>query len=74
MAKSNKTNAQPEIKWISHNPMTRKYATVDLVNDEFVTGQTVLKLFWCNSAEKYCTIPGDCIYRLNERNEWILED
>jgi hypothetical protein len=70
---ANKSNVRPEIKWIAHNPITRSYETADLVNDEFVTGQTVMKLFWCQSVEKYCTIPGDCIYRLSKGNEWVLE-
>lgn len=71
MAKSSKTNAQPEIKWIAKNPITRKYETVDLANDEFVTGQTVMKLFYSNDS--YVTIPGDCTYRLSSSNVWVLE-
>ena len=71
---ANKTQQKPEIKWIARNPMTRKYETIDIEVAEILPGQTVMKLFYCNSFEKYVTIPGDCIYRMNKNNELVLED
>lgn len=65
---------KPEIKWIANNPITRKYEEIDIETAELLPGQTAMKLYYCRSFDKYVTIPGDCIYRMNANYELVLDE
>lgn len=47
------------------NETTRKYEVIDLNEAELVPGQKVLKMFWCNTAERFVTVPGASIFQVN---------
>ena len=64
---------QPSSKFQMLNDKSRKWEDVDIDVAEILPGQTVMKVFWLNSIRRYVTIPGDCIYRMNENFELVLE-
>lgn len=67
------TSSTPTTKFQMYNDLTRRYEDIDLDDAEILPGQTVVKLYWLNSAQTYATVPGASLYRMNANFELVLE-
>lgn len=63
----------PKEIYKAFNAVTRKYEEVDIDLGEFMEGDRVVKMFWCNSAKKYVTIPGCSLIVLTEQG-WVIDN
>lgn len=55
------------------NEVTRRYEAIPLDEAELVTGQSIMRLFWCESGQRYVTIPGASLFVVNQQGKLILE-
>lgn len=64
-------NAQSS-KYQMFNDESRSWEDVDVGDAEILPGQSVLKVYWCNSIRRYVTCPGASLYRMNDNFELVL--
>ncbi len=62
---------QPTI-WKAYNPLTRHYEEIDPDEAELLPGQTMLRMFWCQSAGRYLTVPGASLYAIDADSNLVL--
>lgn len=60
--------------WKMFNETARGYEEIDLDEAELLPGQTVMRLFWCESAQRYVTIPGASQYVVNKDGDVELSN
>lgn len=54
------------------NETTRKMETIEVEDAELLPGQKVIKMFFCNLAGRYVTVPGASIFQVNSNLELEL--
>ncbi len=52
------------------NQMTRKFEEVT-AESELLPGQTVIRMFWCQSADRFVTVPGESEFKVNQSFELV---
>lgn len=50
------SNAQPKIKMVAFNPISRKYE--DVYPESEVETSSMIPMFWCSGERRYMTVPG----------------
>jgi hypothetical protein len=60
-------------KYVAFNPQTRKHEEIDPELAELVPGETVIRMFYCRSAQKFVTVPGASLYVVNADGDLVLE-
>ena len=58
-------------KWIARNPLTGKREEIDPNLDEFLPGQTALKVYWSNTCAAYVTLPDSL--KIMTRDGWVTD-
>lgn len=48
------------------NETTRKFEEINIDEAELLPGQKVIRRFWCNSDQRWVTVPGQSIYTVNQ--------
>lgn len=55
------------------NEITRRYERIDLQKAGLAAGQRVLRLYWCESGQRYVTVPGASLYVVGPHGDLIPE-
>jgi hypothetical protein len=55
---------QGEELWTAVNPLTGKREIVD-PEGEFISGETIVKLYYCKRLDGYVTIPGASLFKVS---------
>lgn len=56
--------------WKVYNKQTRRYETINPAQAQ--PDQTVVKMFWSKNAERFVTIPGASLYKVNASGQMEL--
>lgn len=56
------------------NGTTPRFSVVSETEIVKHVGETVIKMWWVESIQRYCTIPGASIYKVSPSHELVLDD
>ncbi len=59
--------------WKACNEITRKMEEIDIEVSELYEGQSVYQMFWCESAQRYVSIPGATLHTVKD-GDVVLND
>lgn len=57
----------------AYNAITRKMETINLDEAEIVPGMRIVKMFWCQSANTYVSVPGASLFVVDANLQLVIK-